>query len=68
MFLQLQVDWTKIDDVYDELNKGSDKVIRYVLDCDKGFWSIISGIIIDLSVWLNVSQNKSLWWRGKSHL
>ena len=37
MFLQLQVDWTKIDDVYDELNKGSDKVVRYVLDCDKGF-------------------------------
>lgn len=31
------VDWTKIDDVYDELNKGSDKVVRYVLDCDKGF-------------------------------
>jgi len=31
------IDWTKIDTVYDELSGGSDKVVRYVLDCEKGF-------------------------------
>ena len=37
IFIPHQIDWTKIDAVYDELSGGSDKVVRYVLDCDKGF-------------------------------
>ena len=37
LWIASQVDWTKIDAVYDELSGGSDKVVRYVLDCDKGF-------------------------------
>ena len=33
------VDWTQIDAVYDELSKGSDRVVRFVLDIDKSFRS-----------------------------
>ena len=31
------IDWTQLDRVFEELDKGLDRVVRYVLDCEKGF-------------------------------